>query len=137
MASIQKVRTHKSGVKPNVHYCIQGGRGSNFGGFCAYVLDGWTHDGKYIQLDFSQNLALQAKDNVQAAHFAGKQFTLHCAIVERVKFRYHYHIIDYTKHDSVFVDHVIRDIIVRYHRCRLTVPRLSITSNMHSLFTRN
>ena len=71
-------------------------------------------DGKYIEVDFSQNLTLRPKDEVQSANFSGKQFTLHCAIVERAEFRYHYHISDDTKHDSVFVDYVIRDIIERY-----------------------
>ena len=48
-----------------------------------------AYDGKYTELDFSQNLALRAKDEVQSAHFSGKQFTLHCAIVEPVDYRYH------------------------------------------------
>ena len=38
---------------------------------------------------------------------------LRCAIVEQAKFWYHYHISDNTKHDSVFVYYVIRDIIER------------------------
>ena len=36
-----------------------------------------AYDGMYIELDFSQNLALRPKDEVQSAHFSGKQFTLH------------------------------------------------------------
>ena len=50
---------------------------------------------------------------VQSAHFPGKQFTLHCAIVERAKFWYRHHISDDTKHDSVFVNYFVRDITER------------------------
>ena len=71
-------------------------------------------DGSYIELDFSKNLTLRPKDEVQSANFSVKQFTLHCAIVERAEFRYHYQISDDTKHDLVFVNYVIRDIIERY-----------------------
>ena len=28
--------------------------------------------------------------------------------------RYHYHLSDVTKHEAVFVDHILRDIIMRY-----------------------
>ena len=73
-----------------------------------------AYSGKYVELDFSQNLSLRPKDEVQSAHFSGKQFTLHCAIVEPVKYRYHYHISDDTKHDPFFVDYVIWDIIQKY-----------------------
>ena len=51
-----------------------------------------VYDGKYIELGFSQNLVLRPKDEVQSAHFSGKQFTLHYAIVERAKFGNHCHI---------------------------------------------
>lgn len=30
------------------------------------------YDGKYIELDFSQNLSSRPKDEVQSAHFSGK-----------------------------------------------------------------
>ena len=38
---------------------------------------------------------------------------MHCAIVEPVQCRYHYHISDDTKHDPFFVDYVVRDIIAK------------------------
>ena len=38
--------------------------------------------GKYIELDFSKNLALKPKFQVQDAHFSGKQYSLHCSVVE-------------------------------------------------------
>ena len=74
-----------------------------------------NYDGKYIELDFSQNLALRPKDEVQSTHFSGKQLTLHCSIVNPVNNRYHFHLSDDTNHDSIFVDHVIRDIIDKYN----------------------
>ena len=64
--------------------------------------DGYT--GKYIELGFSQNLALRTKDEVQSVHFFGKQFTLHCAIAKPFDHRYHFHLSDDTKHDGIFVD---------------------------------
>ena len=73
-----------------------------------------AYQGKYIELDFSQNLALRPKHEVQSAHFSGKQFTLYCAIVEPIDIRYHYHLSDDTKHDGIFVDQVLRDIIMKY-----------------------
>ena len=73
-----------------------------------------SYSGKFIELDFSQNLSLRPKDEVQSSHLSGKQFTLHCAIVEPDQYRYHYHISDDTKHDRFFVDYVVRDIIARY-----------------------
>ena len=37
---------------------------------------------KYIELDFSENLALKSNHEVQDDHFSGKQYSLHCSIVE-------------------------------------------------------
>ena len=73
-----------------------------------------AYSGMYIELDFSQNLALRPKDEVQSAHFSGKQFTLHCSIVDPVTSRYHFHLSDDTTHDPVFVDQVLRDLIAKY-----------------------
>ena len=73
-----------------------------------------AYDGMYIELDFSQNLALRPKDEVQSAHFSGKQFTLHCSIVDPVGYRYHFHLSDDTTHDPVFVDQVLRELIRKY-----------------------
>ena len=42
-----------------------------------------SYSGKFIELDFSQNLSFRPKDEVQSTHFSGKQFTLHCAIAEQ------------------------------------------------------
>ena len=73
-----------------------------------------TYDGKCIELDLSQNLALRPKDEVQSEHFSGKQLILHCSIVKPVNNHYHFHLSDDTNHDSIFVDHVIQDIIDKY-----------------------
>ena len=63
--------------------------------------DGYT--GKFIELNFSQNLSLRLKHEVQSVHFSGKQLTLHCDIVGPVENRYHYHLSDDTKHDGILV----------------------------------
>ena len=71
---------------------------------------------------FWKNLALRPKFEVQSAHLSGKQYTknkkqnnLHCAITEPFEINYHDHLCDDTKHNGVFVDHVLRDLIVNYN----------------------
>ena len=68
--------------------------------------------GKYIEMDFSQNIALKPKDEVQTAHFSGKQHSVHCSIVidEDDVLPYVYHLIDDTGHDPSFVDDVLNNI---------------------------
>ena len=73
-----------------------------------------NYSGKFTELDFSQNLSLRPKDEVQSAHSSGKQITLHCAIVGPVKNRYHYHLSNDAKHDGIFVDQMLRDMISVY-----------------------
>ena len=74
-----------------------------------------SYTGKFIELDFSQNLSRTPKDQVQSAHSSGRHFTLYCAIIEPADYRYHYHISNDTKHDPIFVDQVIRDVITKYN----------------------
>ena len=69
-------------------------------------------NGKYIELDFSENLAMKPKYEVQSAHFSGKQFCLHCAIVHPGDIKYEYHLSDDTTHDYVFVKKVLEDIFL-------------------------
>ena len=66
-------------------------------------------------MDFSQNIALMPKDEVQSAHFSGKQQSLHCSIVidETDVVSYDYHLSDDTGHDPSFVDEVLNDIFSR------------------------
>ena len=73
-----------------------------------------AYDGMYIELGFCQNRSLRPKDEVQSAHFPGKQFTLHCSIVYPVGYRYHFHLSDDTTHDPVFVDQTLRKLIRKY-----------------------
>ena len=48
--------------------------------------------GTYIEMDFSENLALKTRYEIQTAHFSGKQYALHCSIVERPERPYVYHL---------------------------------------------
>ena len=57
---------------------------------------------------------MRPKHEVQSAHFPGKQFTLHCAIAEPFDTRYHYHLSDDTIHDGIFVNQVLRDLVLKY-----------------------
>ena len=59
--------------------------------------------GPYVELDFSENLAMKPKFEAQDAHFSGKQYTLHCSIVEPSDPKYVYHMCDDTTHDPTFV----------------------------------
>ena len=72
--------------------------------------------GTYIEMDFSQNIAFKNKDEVQSAHFSGKQQSLHCSIVmdETDALSYVYHLSDDTGHDPTFVDEVLKDIFDRW-----------------------
>ena len=54
---------------------------------------------------------MKPKFEAQDAHFSGKRFTLHRAIVEPEGPKYAYHLSDDTTHDSFFVHHVFADII--------------------------
>ena len=69
-----------------------------------------SFQGTYIELDFSENIAIKPKFEVQEAHFSGKQYTLHCSIVEPGMSEYVYHLCDDTKHDPVFVNEVLEEI---------------------------
>ena len=43
-----------------------------------------SFDDKYIQLDFSENIAVKLKFEGEDVHFTGKEYILHCAIVDQV-----------------------------------------------------
>ena len=64
----------------------------------------------YIEFDFSENLARKPKFEVQEAHFSGKQYTLHCGMVEPRETKYVYHLCDDTTHDETFVHFVVANI---------------------------
>ena len=43
-----------------------------------FPIDKEPFQGTYIELDFSENIAIKSKFEVQETHFSGKQYTLHC-----------------------------------------------------------
>ena len=72
-------------------------------------------NGKYIQLHFSKNLALRSKHEVLSAQFSGMQHALHCTIFRSGDTNFYYHLSDDSKHDPVFVDEVLQDLIHHYN----------------------
>ena len=55
---------------------------------------------------------MKAKDEVQEAHYSGKQYTLHCSLLDPPNpYKFIYHLSDDTIHDGLFVETVLRDII--------------------------
>ena len=73
-----------------------------------------TFAGRYIELDFSENIAITPKSEVQDAHFSGKQYSLHCSIVIPGENKYVYHLSDDTRHDATFVHEVLVDIFEKW-----------------------
>ena len=65
-------------------------------------------------MDFSKNIVLKTKSEVQEVHFSGKQYALHCSIVEPGENNFVYHLIDDTTHDPCFVHQVLEDIFDRW-----------------------
>ena len=51
---------------------------------------------------------------MQDANFAGKQYSLHCWIVESGENKYVHHVRDDTNHDPMFVNEVWKDIFKRW-----------------------
>ena len=58
------------------------------------------YKGRYIKMGFSENIAIKSKSEVQEAHFSGKQYTLHCTIVQPGEVKFVYHLNDETTHDQ-------------------------------------
>ena len=69
-----------------------------------------SFNGKCIEIDFSENIAMKPKFEVQDAHFSGKQYSLHCSVVEPGIQKYFYHLSDDTTHDPEFVHKVLVDV---------------------------
>ena len=74
-----------------------------------------AYKGKDIELDFSQNLVIRPTLEVQSSHFFNKQYTYNCAIAEPFDKQYLYQLSNDIKHDGIFVDNVLRDIIIHYN----------------------
>ena len=71
-------------------------------------------EGNFFHLDFSENINISGKKQVQAARFSGKQYTLHCTLMDPPStYKFIYHMSDDTPHDAACVDEVLRDIFVR------------------------
>ena len=70
-------------------------------------------DQPILWMDYSMNIKLTEKNQVQSAHFSGKQQTLHDSLIqdEDGNFDYIYHLSDDTNHDSVLTIKIIEDII--------------------------
>ena len=67
-----------------------------------------------LWLDYSQNIALIEKMQVQSAHFSGKQHLLHNAIIKKsndANVTSVYHLPDDTNHDSVMMFEIIENNI--------------------------
>ena len=72
-------------------------------------------------MDFSENIALKTKQEVQDTHFSGKQYALHCSIVQPGDNTFVYHLSDDTTHDPSFVHHVLEEIFYRWNICNETI----------------
>ena len=61
-------------------------------------------------MNFSENITLKTKSEVQEAHFSRKQYALHCTIVHPGEVKFIYHLSDDTTHDPSFAHQVAEDI---------------------------
>ena len=73
-----------------------------------------TFTEKCIELDFSENLVLKPKFEVQDNYFSGIQFSRHCTIVEPGENKYVYHLSFDTNYDPVFVHEVLKNRLLIY-----------------------
>ena len=69
-----------------------------------------------LWLDYSQNIAITEKKQVQSAHFSGRQHTLHNTVIQSPggENLYLYHLSDDTNHDSVLIFYIMQDIIHKH-----------------------
>ena len=74
-----------------------------------------SFSGKFVELDFSENLALKPKHEVQDAHFSGKQYSLHCSIVKPAENKNLHHLSDDTNHYPLFLNEVLEDLFKRWN----------------------
>ena len=75
-----------------------------------------SFSGKYIDLDFSENIVLKPKHEGQDTHFSGKQYSLQCSTVEPGENKYVYYFSDDTNHDPAFANEVLEDIFKRWNQ---------------------
>ena len=68
-----------------------------------------------LTLDYSENIALKPKFEVQAAHFRGRQHMLHCCVMESDGVNnYVYHLSDDTTHDNIITFSILKDLVETY-----------------------
>ena len=67
-------------------------------------------------MDFSENLELTPKNEVQSAHYTKRQHSLHCTVVylARDNYRFHYHLSDETAHNASFLEVVVGKLLEKY-----------------------
>ena len=68
-----------------------------------------------LHVDYSENIKLTPKNEVQHAHFSRRQHTLHCSVLYKsnVKGDHEFLLSNDTNHDSVMTS-VIEDVLIRY-----------------------
>jgi hypothetical protein len=72
-----------------------------------------------LHLDYSENISIAPKNEVQSAHYSSRQYTLHCCVMfepadidsTTQKHKFIYHLSDDTNHDAIMTFTVIEDII--------------------------
>ena len=68
-----------------------------------------------LHLDYSENVKLTPKNEVQSAHFSGRQHTLHCCVHYKTNtakdHEFIYHLSDDTTHDAVMTFAVLEDLL--------------------------
>ena len=76
--------------------------------------------GATFHMDYSENLSTTPKHEPQDSHFNSKQTSLHCTVVYyedangNIRPTYAFHFSDNKKHDNVFTEAVVRDLLQRY-----------------------
>ena len=71
-----------------------------------------------IHIDYSENIKLTPKNEVQSSHFSGRQHTLHCCVLfnsnEEGDHKFIYHLSNDTNHDSIMTGSILEDILDRH-----------------------
>ena len=85
-------------------------------------------------MDYSMNVKLTEKNQVQSAHFSGCQQTLHDSLIQHTDgtYTYIYHLSDDTNHDSIMTGKIIEDIILK-HPELINTGRLILRSDNCSM----
>ena len=87
--------------------------------------------GYMFHMDYSEKISCTPKYEPQDAHFSGKQTLLHCSLIHEpndTKLFYRYHISDDKIQDSVFTEHVTRDLLNQF-RSAVDYPLIRIKTD--------